>query len=65
MEGLHKYPMFLMECKDILLLILIILLLLLLLLGTADGGTVVKALYYKSEGRWFDSRWCHWIFPLT
>jgi hypothetical protein len=23
--------------------------------GTADGGTVVKVLYYKSEGRWFDS----------
>jgi hypothetical protein len=28
-------------------------------LGTADGGTVVKVLCYKSEGRWFDSRWCH------
>jgi hypothetical protein len=23
------------------------------------GSTVVKALRYKSEGRWFDSRWCH------
>jgi hypothetical protein len=23
--------------------------------GTADGGTVVKVLSYKSEGRWFDS----------
>jgi hypothetical protein len=34
-------------------------------LGTADGGTVVKALCYKSEGRWFDSRWCHWNFSLT
>jgi hypothetical protein len=34
-------------------------------LGTADGGTVVKALCYKSEGRWFYSRWCHWNFPLT
>jgi hypothetical protein len=22
--------------------------------GTADGGTVVKVLRYKSEGRWFD-----------
>ena len=20
---------------------------------------------YKSEGRWFDSRWCHWNFSLT
>jgi hypothetical protein len=26
------------------------------------GGTVVKVLYYKSEGSWFDSRWCHWNF---
>jgi hypothetical protein len=33
--------------------------------GTADGGTVVKVLCYKSEGRWFDSRWCHWNFSLT
>jgi hypothetical protein len=24
--------------------------------GTADGGTVVKVLRYKSEGSWFDSR---------
>jgi hypothetical protein len=24
-------------------------------MGTADGGTVVKVLRYKSEGRWFDS----------
>jgi hypothetical protein len=23
------------------------------------------ALCYKSEGRWFDSRWGHWIFQLT
>ena len=29
------------------------------------GGTVVKVLYYKSEGRWFVRRWCHWNFPLT
>jgi hypothetical protein len=34
-------------------------------LGTADGGTVVKVLCYKSEGRWFDSRWCNWNFSLT
>jgi hypothetical protein len=27
------------------------------------GSTVVKVLRYKSEGRWFDSRWCHEIFP--
>ena len=37
-----------------------------LLLAIGDrGGTVVKVLYYKSEGRWFDSRWCHWNFSLT
>jgi len=37
--------------------------------GTAfvHGGTLlvaqlVEALRYKSEGRGFDSRWCHWIF---
>ena len=21
---------------------------------------LVEALRYKPEGRWFDSRWCHW-----
>jgi len=26
------------------------------------GSTVVKMPCYKSEGRWFDSRWCHWNF---
>jgi hypothetical protein len=35
-------------------------------LCTGDrGGTVVKVLRYKSEGSWFDSRWCHWNFSLT
>jgi len=29
------------------------------------GGTVVKVLCYKSEGRWFDPRLCHWNFSLT
>ena len=29
------------------------------------GGTVVKVLCYKSDHRWFDSRWCHWNFSLT
>ena len=28
------------------------------------GSTVGKVLCYKSEGRWFDSRWCHWNFSL-
>jgi hypothetical protein len=29
------------------------------------GSTVVKVLWYKVEGRLFDSRWCHWNFSLT
>ena len=29
------------------------------------SSTVVKVLRYKSEGRWFDPRWCHWNFSLT
>ena len=29
------------------------------------GSTVVKAMCYKSEGHWFDPRWCHWNFSLT
>jgi len=29
------------------------------------GGTVVKVLCYKSEGRWFDPDWCYWNFSLT
>ena len=29
------------------------------------GGTVVKVLCYKSEGRWFDPSWCNWNFSLT
>ena len=23
---------------------------------------LVEALHYKTEGRGFDYRWCHWIF---
>jgi len=26
------------------------------------GSTVVKVLCYKSEGLWFDTSWCQWIF---
>ena len=26
------------------------------------GSTVVKVLYYKSEGRWFDPSWCQGFF---
>jgi hypothetical protein len=34
--------------------------------GAGDrGGTVVKVLCYKPEGRWFDPKWCHWNFSLT
>jgi hypothetical protein len=43
---------------------LLLLLLLLLLLGYAVAQ-LVEALPYKSEGRLFDSRWCHWNFSLT
>ena len=28
---------------------------------TGDRGDTVVT----SEGRWFDSRWCHWNFSLT
>jgi len=28
-------------------------------------STVVKVLCYKSEGRWFDPKWCHWNFSFT
>jgi len=38
----------------------------LVLISVEDrGSTVVKALCYKSEARWFDSRWCHWNFSMT
>ena len=29
------------------------------------GGTAVKVLCYKSEGRCFDPSWCPWNFSLT
>ena len=29
------------------------------------GSVVAKVLRYESEGRWFNSRWCHWNFSLT
>jgi len=29
------------------------------------GSTVVKVLCYKSEGRWFDSSWCHKILLIA
>ena len=34
-------------------------------LGGDRGGTVVKVLCYKWEGRCFDPSWCHWNFSLT
>jgi len=33
--------------------------------GTLLVVQLVEALRYMSEGRWFDSRWCHWNFSLT
>jgi hypothetical protein len=33
--------------------------------GTLLVGQLVEAPRYKSEGRGFDSRWCHWNFSLT
>jgi hypothetical protein len=33
--------------------------------GTLLVAQLVQALRYKSEGRGFDSRWCHWNFSLT
>ena len=38
------------------------------LLFIREGNAVaqlVEALRYKSEGRGFDSQWCHWNFSLT
>ena len=29
------------------------------------GSTVVKALLYKSEGRWFDSSWCQFFIDIS
>jgi hypothetical protein len=26
---------------------------------------IIIILCYESEGRWFDSRWCHWNFSLA
>ena len=34
-------------------------------IGGNRGGTVVKVLRYKSEGCWFDPKWCQWNFSLT
>jgi len=34
-------------------------------LGGHTVAQLVEALRYKSEGRGFDSRWCHWNFLLT
>jgi len=33
--------------------------------GTLLVAQLVEALRYKTEGRGFDSRWCHWNFSLT
>jgi hypothetical protein len=31
----------------------------------ARSSVVGKALRYKTAGRGFDSRWCHWNFSVT
>ena len=36
-----------------------------ILRGTLLVAQLVEALRYKPEGSGFDSRWCHWNFPLT
>ena len=33
--------------------------------GTLLVAQLVEELRYKTEGRGFDSRWCHWNFSLT
>jgi hypothetical protein len=33
--------------------------------GGDRGSTVIKLLYYKPGGRWFEPSWCHWNFSLT
>jgi hypothetical protein len=34
------------------------------ILGTLLVAQLVEALRYKSDGRGFDSRWCHWNFDM-
>jgi hypothetical protein len=38
---------------------------LLYLASGTQWRSCLMALFYKPEGRGFDSRWCHWKFPLT
>ena len=52
--GLKNNYQFLEECKDTI-----------LKEKGARGGVVVKTLRYKPAGRGFDSRLCHWNFPVT
>jgi hypothetical protein len=33
--------------------------------GTLLVAQLVEALRYKSEGRGFDPRWCHWIVSFA
>ena len=51
-------PYFLLLCYSSVYLLFII-------ITITGGDTVVKVLCYKSEGRWFDPRLCHWNFSLT
>ena len=50
---------------DLPVLVVVVVVVVVLVVVGDHGGTVVKVLCYKSEGRWFDSRWCHWNFSVT
>ena len=49
------------SCPSILCIIIIII----IIIMRHAVAQLVEALRYKSEGRGFDSRWCHWNFSLT
>jgi len=61
----HFSPCLQQNGQHILRHILLILTLFIITIIGNRGSTVVKVLYYKFEGRGFDSRWCHWNFSLT
>jgi hypothetical protein len=69
LESQYIHVVLVIKTYLLFLLILLLLLLLLLILLPPPligdrGSTVVKVLRYKSEGRWFDPRWCHRIFDI-
>jgi hypothetical protein len=51
--------------RDLILQKLVIIIIIIIIIICGDrSSTVVMVLCYKSEGRWFDPRCCHWNFPL-